>query len=328
MKDIKLPRISVIVPIYNVDKYIERCVESIIKQTYTNIEIILVDDESPDNCAKICDEYAKKDSRIKVIHKKNGGLSSARNSGLDIASGEYILFVDGDDYIHESAVEITLREAICNNADIVHFNFQSVDEEGNELKIKNIDLDHNKLLNSYETICGYVKEYKIKVMAWNKLYRSKLFEDLRFDEGYVYEDELIFPKIISKSKINYTINDKLYYYVNAPNSITKSSLTKNKVESKKYLVKFLEEFYLENHTELMRHIYIAICFICYNTRKLILQSENLSENYKKQSVRYFNGKYIESYSKLLKYKIDRKIPIKKEIFCLFNYWITKFKEKC
>ena len=318
-------KVSIIVPIYNVEKNIYRCIESIIKQTYTNIEIILVDDGSLDNCPKICDEYAKEDSRIKVIHKKNGGLSTARNSGLDIASGEYILFVDGDDYIHESTVEILIEKAIINNVDIVHFNFKSVDEEGNEIEIKNKDLDNNKILTSYETLCGYVKEYKIKVMAWNKLYKSDLFKNLRFDEGYVYEDELIFPKIISKSKINYTINDKLYYYVNVPTSITKGSLTKNKVKSKEYLIKFLEEYYTNNYPELIRHIYIAICFICISTIRQIKNSNKLDTIYKLENIKKFEEIYVNTYSKIIKLKKYKLVSLKKEIVCLLNYIIILLK---
>lgn len=118
--------VSVIVPVYKVEKYLHRCIDSIINQTYKNLEIILVDDGSPDNCGKICDEYAEKDNRIKVIHKSNGGLSSARNAGLDVANGDYVYFVDSDDYIDTKLVEDNLNLAIEHDADMVCFNYFEV----------------------------------------------------------------------------------------------------------------------------------------------------------------------------------------------------------
>lgn len=316
-------KVSIIIPIYNVEKYINKCIQSIIDQTYSNLEIILVDDGSIDRCSKICDEYANKDKRIKVIHKQNGGLSSARNIGIDISSGEYILFIDADDYIHESTVEILIKKAISKNADIVHFNFQYVDEEGNKINIKNKNLDDNKILNSYETICEYAKK-SIIVMACTKLYKRELFDGLRFDEGYVYEDELIFPKIIYKSKINYMINDKLYYYVNRESSITKSNLTNNKIESKKKLIRFLEEFYLENYPELMRYIYIKIYFICSSTIKEIKKSNRLDNKNKIKITEYFYKKILEIYPKISTHKKVKDIPLKKELYCFFYHKYIKY----
>ena len=114
----KLPLISVIIPVYNVEKYLKKCIDSVINQTYTNLEIILVSDTSPDNCEKICDDYAEKDSRIKVIHKEKNGLSAARNAGIDIASGKYIGFVDSDDYIALDMYELLYKNILKENADI------------------------------------------------------------------------------------------------------------------------------------------------------------------------------------------------------------------
>ena len=122
--------ISVIVPIYNVEKYLERCVESIINQTYKNLEIILVDDGSPDNCPQMCDDYAKKDSRIKVVHKKNGGLSDARNAGMKVATGEYVSFIDSDDYISLDFYETLLETIVDNDSDIVECSVVKFYENG------------------------------------------------------------------------------------------------------------------------------------------------------------------------------------------------------
>lgn len=137
----RLNKISIIVPIYKVEIYLRKCVDSIVNQTYKNIEILLIDDGSPDNCGIICDEYAKKDERIKVIHKKNGGLSDARNYGIEASSGDYIMFVDSDDYISKDMCEILLKKALENNADIVSCNFKEIyidnfEEEINKQSIK------------------------------------------------------------------------------------------------------------------------------------------------------------------------------------------------
>lgn len=113
--------VTVVLPIYNVEQYLDRCINSVVNQTYKNLEIILVDDESPDNCPKMCDEWAKMDSRIKVIHKKNQGLGYARNTGIDSATGEYIYFVDSDDYIAMDTIELAYKAAAENNADIFPF---------------------------------------------------------------------------------------------------------------------------------------------------------------------------------------------------------------
>lgn len=317
-------KVSIIIPIYNVEKYIHRCVNSILEQTYSNIEIILVNDGSTDNCPKVCDIYEKKDNRIKVIHKNNGGLSSARNKGLDIATGEYIAFVDGDDYIHKNMIGELTNVAENNEVDIVHCNFEMVDEEGNIIKCKNRTYKEEKTLNSYETICGHVIDYKVKVMAWNKLYKSELFKNLRFEEGYVYEDELLFPKIISKSNKNIILNKKLYFYVYAPQSITKGDITINKIISKKYLINFFEEFYLEKYPELMRHIYMLICLICIDCIKQIKVSKNLND--KDKEIRYFRNEYLTFYVKMNKYKSNNYLPLKKEIYSFISYISLRLKD--
>lgn len=172
------PQISVIVPIYNVEKYLSKCIDSIINQTLTNIEIILVNDGSTDNSGKIIDEYAKKDSRIKVIHKKNGGQGSARNAGLDIAKGEYIGFVDSDDWIDSNMYESLYNAAISNNSDIVVCNRKVFDENGN---IKGIVTVEEKIIkNIKNNIADYIVNdllYKHTVSACNKIYKRQILQD-------------------------------------------------------------------------------------------------------------------------------------------------------
>ena len=172
--------ISIIVPVYKVEKQLEICIKSILSQTFSNFELILVDDGSPDNCGNICDEYQKKDNRIKVIHKENGGLSDARNVGLDIASGKYIAFVDSDDIIHPRMYEILFECINKSNSDIVQCKFKkfkSLDEVKDDLD------DYNGSFEKYDNktaIMDMIDNNNINVNSWNKLYKSELFETLRF----------------------------------------------------------------------------------------------------------------------------------------------------
>lgn len=305
-------KVSIIVPIYNVEKYLERCIDSIINQTYKNLEIILIDDGSTDKCRNICENYKEKDSRIIVDHKENGGLSTARNRGLDISTGKYILFVDSDDYICDTMIEELLKLLLKYNADIAHCNFKIVDEFGNNMNDKHKDLYDENLMNSYETIYSYIVDYRVKVMAWNKLYRRELFDYIRFKDGYVYEDEIIFPEIISKSELNITTNKKLYFYTYNNNSITKTDFNESKLKSKKYLCDFLEKFYLENYEDLMYHVYMMICFICVGCIREIKKSKTI-EN-KKREIDYMKEKYAISYSKMKKYHKSGKVPLRKDIY--------------
>ena len=211
--------ISVIVPVYKVENYLHKCVDSIINQTYKNLEIILVDDESPDNCPKICDDYAKRDSRIKVIHKKNGGLSSARNAGLDIAKGKYIEFVDSDDYIDIEMISVLYNLLIQNQADMSICSLQYVGENEKKLtnpkvNLKDCVLDNKKLLQKlYEDGSVYY------VVACNKLYNSSLFEGIRYPIGKIHEDEAIIHDIFLRCKKVAVTSLRYYMYYQRGNSI-------------------------------------------------------------------------------------------------------------
>lgn len=215
MKDL----ISIIVPVYKVEKYLNKCVDSIINQTYKNLEIILVDDGSPDRCPQICDEYTKKDNRIKVIHKKNGGLSDARNIGIDNSTGEYIMFIDSDDYINDKMVELLYNNIKEKKSDVAICNFEYIFENCNSKKVPNITptiLNSNQFWNLYYSEQGYVV---FCVVAWNKLYKKELFKTIRYDVGKYHEDEFIIHKIINQCNKISCINDKLYYYLQRENSI-------------------------------------------------------------------------------------------------------------
>lgn len=221
--------ISVIVPVYNVEKYLPQCIDSILNQTIKNLEIILVDDGSLDNSGKICDEFSKKDDRIVVIHKENNGLSSARNAGLEIAKGNYIGFIDSDDWLDEHMYEILLKLLKENNSDISCCNFFKATD--NKDKIPSAT---NEIVKSYNNIEGlnnfYNDLYPQTVVAWNKLYKRDLFENISYPIGKIHEDEGTTYKLYYRAnKITYT-NRALYYYRTTPNSITTSKFNKKRLD--------------------------------------------------------------------------------------------------
>lgn len=211
--------ISIIVPVYNVEKYLNNCIKSIIGQTYKNIEIILVDDGSTDNSSKICDDYAKKDKRIKVIHQKNSGLSEARNIGIKNASGTYIGFVDSDDYIAKDMFEYLFKLVKTNHADISICNYSMVTEYTNEDKSKNIEKEKIKILDSKDALKELLSEKRIQNYAWNKLYKKSLFENLSYPAKMKMEDLGTTYKLFLKAKKIILSNQKKYFYLQRPESI-------------------------------------------------------------------------------------------------------------
>ncbi|EGC90834.1 glycosyltransferase, group 2 family protein [Turicibacter sp. HGF1] len=217
--------LSVIVPIYNVENYLERCLESIVNQTYKNLEIILVDDGSPDKCPRICDDWAKKDSRIKVIHKRNGGLSDARNQGISHATGEYICFVDSDDFIDTNMYLKMMEEMIKNQADIVVCGRYIYQEDSS---IPEFCLTSAKQFGPVEALSELFSGGCIEEATWDKIYNRKLFADITFPVSEINEDIVTIPYLIEKAKLIVHIGTPYYYYRNNCNSISKSLYTDKK----------------------------------------------------------------------------------------------------
>ena len=210
-------KISVIVPVYNVEQYLERCVDSIINQTYTNLEIILVNDGSTDNSGKLCDELAKKDERIRVIHKENGGLSDARNRGIDEAESDLVGFIDSDDYIDSDMYEVLLKNLNNTDADLSMCALYDVYNNTPEAQVANKETWE---LSSEQAIKMVMEAKILSVTAVNKLYRKSLFSDLKFEVGKIAEDAFIMIKLLDKCEKIVATNEKKYYYVHRENSIT------------------------------------------------------------------------------------------------------------
>lgn len=227
--------VSVIVPVYKVEKYLEKCINSVLEQSHQKFELILVDDGSPDKSGKICDRYAENDNRIKVIHKENGGLSSARNAGIDLSTRDYLLFLDSDDFINIHTLEITVRNCIENNCEVCVFSsFDTPDHDipysedvSNNLRV--YDTEH--LLKNYSSF----PEISQNSSACNKLFNRNIFETLRFPLGLLHEDTAIILQAYFNSDRICMTDAVLYYYYLSQNIIMRSSFTEKNLDILKVL---------------------------------------------------------------------------------------------
>lgn len=213
----KTPIISIIIPVYNAASYLETCLNSIISQTFEDYEVIMIDDGSTDESGIVCDLYSKKDKRFQVIHQKNSGVSNARNVGLTVSQGEYILFVDSDDYIGDKLLEKLTCQISKSNADLIIFGYNEVKQDG----IHTVEFHPECDFCNHEMVLQDVLTDKITNFLWNKMYKRILWSNVRFPIGYQYEDLFVLPKVFSRARIITWIPDSLYYYNRTnDNSIT------------------------------------------------------------------------------------------------------------
>lgn len=227
--------LSVIIPVYNVEKYLSRCVDSVLNQTYKNFELILVDDGSLDNSPVICDEYENKDSRIKVIHKENGGLSSARNAGLEICKGDYIFFIDSDDWLtDENVLEEFISKAEKENADFVYsFMNTATDKIQKEIRMNQRFKDNDKL---------FFLSNPYLFSAWNKLYKNTLLQFLQFVPGRVNEDVDVIPLVFCKANKISRLDKHTYNYYQNQESITRKSFSEKRFDMFKSVAHVYKNF--------------------------------------------------------------------------------------
>lgn len=280
--------ISIIIPVYKVEKYLEKCIQSVINQTYKNIQIILVDDGSPDNCGKICDEYAERDQRIEVIHKSNGGLSDARNKGLEIAKGEYIGFVDSDDYIEADMYEVLYNLLKQYNADVSICNFYTVSQE--KIAIKNAD-NGIKEYNRIEILKEILLDNNIQSYAWNKLYKKELFDEIKYPVGKKYEDIGTTFYLLEKCNKVVVTGKPEYYYINRQDSIV-NNVTETTITDYIELIIQRYDYIEENIKELSSYNK--------NYLKRILKTAEQDIKSLKEVGDYTKKKYEELYNKVQK----------------------------
>ena len=248
----RLPAISIIVPIYKVEKYLNRCIDSILAQSFTDYELILVDDGSPDNCPDICDDYVNQDSRIKVIHKENGGLSDARNAGIALAQGEFLGFVDSDDYIEPDMYETLYNDINHFNADISICDFTIVTE--NEIK-KYVSKNVHWSMTGNEAVYYLIGKNLFTVNVWNKLYRKSLFNNIRYPNNCLYEDFHIMYKLLYKANVVVYNSVSKYNYFQRSNSIMGKTLSmpigKDKIKALEEMTTFFQNCNIENKNEIL-----------------------------------------------------------------------------
>ncbi|NHC43061.1 glycosyltransferase family 2 protein [Bacillus sp. MM2020_1] len=287
-------KISVIVPIYKVEKYINRCVDSIINQSYTNLEIILVDDGSPDRCGEIIDNYAKADKRIKVIHKNNGGLSDARNKGMQNTSGDFLLFVDSDDWLENQMIAELVQHQVKFQADVVQVAFFYTYED--YLLFDNryyqrgdapVVLDNKALMKEL------VINERVKNFAWGKLYKTEIIKDLPFKKGVLFEDVFWAHQVMQKVKTYVIIHQPLYYYIQRSDSIVSNYTPKNLDIIKGLMERqcFIEEYYQHLSNESYKVLTKTI-LIHYNLL-LLNRYKDQDGKYKKELQQLIKKNYIK-----------------------------------
>lgn len=312
--------VSVIIPIYKVEDYLCKCIESVLAQTYENLEIILVDDGSPDGCGAICDEYAIIDNRIRVIHKENGGLSSARNAGLDICTGEYIAFVDSDDYINEDYITKFMDYAKPNTIVCCGYKYISNDRIVVHSSEKIMTVSTRDAIDAIQSkyiqnISGLSKTNPFTNRVWNKFYHRSYFDEIRFPYGKSYEDVYMSFELLLKCKWFVAIPYTTYNYVNRNDSITKSINRKAiidqidaRLKQENDVNKFPDLLNNAKKINIMFFIMVYIDYIkgkfclTWNERKFIKsylkQNTNIVKNDFKYNIKCFLVLYNESALKL------------------------------
>lgn len=273
--------ISVIVPIYNVEMYLDNCIESIVTQKYNNLEIILVDDGSTDKSLNLCNIWSSQDSRIKVIHKENGGLSDARNAGLQIAQGEFIAFVDSDDWIEDSFLQKLYLAILQSNADIAECSVRFVDEGGKTIKERNVKTGC-KTLKKMEALQALILENGVYQTVWNKLYKRSVINNIFFEVGRCNEDEFWTYKVIDNAASMILVNYPLYNYRQRESSIMGKGYTIKRLDG--VLARFQRIEYLKKYKplyDLSRQQFVIDCL--WNLQSVYIY---LSGNEKKQAKKY------------------------------------------
>lgn len=321
------PLISVIVPVYKAEAYLEKCVNSIRNQTYRNLEIILVDDGSPDKCGEMCDAFAEKDSRIRVFHKKNGGQSSARNLGLDNMTGEYVGFVDSDDWIETDMYEHLYELIEQNNAQIAACGMQCDYPSGNVVYFnlnypKSTDIE---LLTKIDALRELTFAQKITNSPCDKLFNKEVFQNIRMCEGHVFEDFEIMPRCISKADLISYDPKPLYHYIMTTESTTRGIFKKHHFLEAK-ISRGIVEYYKDNYPQLYNYAVAKHLEICLN---LICASASAAEykDIRKSLIKEIKSKNVRKSF----YLLNKKNKIKYLIFNinvrLYTFLMTKYYNK-
>ncbi len=292
--------VSIIVPVYKVENYLNKCIESLVSQTYRNLEIILVDDGSPDSCPEICDNWAKNDSRIKVIHKPNGGLSDARNAGMRVATGDFIAFIDSDDYISSEFIAQLYDAMLRENSDIVECEVVRFNE-GEIPKLNNAELAV-KTFTTEKAISNLMLENDFHQHVWNKLYKSDIALFVPFEVGKLNEDEFWTYQVFGNAKKVTKINLPMYFYLQRASSIMGTSYNIKRLdalEAKSLRQKYMEEKFPSLANQAKVDLF-ASCIFAYQCVMKFMSGED------KKKAKHIIKDYVK------KYKLS------KEELCMMN----------
>ena len=287
-------KVSVIVPIYKSEKYLPGCISSVIEQSFKDLEIILVDDGSQDNCPKICDDYAKKDARIKVIHQKNKGQSAARNTGINNATGEYLFFVDSDDRLHPQAIEILLDIAEKTNSPITISNYFLKSSKKQKFSLF---LDTCSIEFKFHTkpVKDMLKTRYVSSLVWNKLFRRELFKNWRFIEGIKFEDWPLITCMFSEIPFYVSVNVPLYFYNDTDESTVRSPFTIKKIQDYVTGIYFVYNYYQK--PEKRKYWRLVQKHRIYQSVKMIINKVYHTKVKKKALVQELFKNYNDLYSK-------------------------------
>lgn len=311
IKDLnKNPKVSIIIPAYNIAPYLERCLESVRCQTYKELQIIIIDDGSGDQTGQIADTFAEKDKRFRVIHKENGGVSAARKTGLEQADGEYIGFVDGDDYIEPKMYEKLVELAVEYDADIAHCGYQMVFPD-------RVDLYHGtkqlKVQDTYTGVKDLLEGNLVEPGLWNKIYRRKLFNQINYDENIVINEDLLLNYFLfHRSEKAVFIDVPYYHYMVRKNSASTSDWNEHKIKDPIYVLEIMSE--KEKDGELKKIINNR--YIYQMVRLIIFQSDN-----QKAELQKYQIEFKQKLKKVMKQINKKEISHK-------NYWMAKMALRC
>lgn len=326
LEENKMELVSIVVPIYGVEEYLDKCIKSLINQTYHNLEVILVDDGSPDRCGQMCDMYANEDDRIKVIHKENGGLSDARNTGAKLASGKYLIFVDSDDYVDEKLVEKTVFAAEETCADMVIFDFTAVEKR--EFELRTSDVPANRLLRLDE-------EKGLLLMppaAWSRLFNREFYMKAKhpFPVGKYYEDLGTTPKFLLEAGRIVYLKESLYFYNIRSNSIMKSSDFERNYRDKVWILNDILRFYkernqFERYKEELEYLIFANGYF-EPSREIVLKDRK--NPYLKKFRTYMYTKFPEFHHNSYVKQLGKKNKLHLFILDIRQYWIMSLLSIC
>ena len=300
------PRISVIVPVYRVEPYLARCLDSILGQSHESLEVIAVDDGSPDRSGEILDAYAARDGRLRVIHQENGGLSAARNAGLDLATGEYIGFVDSDDYILPQMYETLLRLIEAYGADIAECAAALDTDTGRE------DQSGVAVYEGGAAILEATALDRIATPVWCKLYRAGLWQTLRFPEGLLYEDVLTLPAILDAEPRLVRTEQKLYFYNRESTSILRSRKSLRHLRSKEAVFGRMEEYFLAHPALSELHAYY-MCSNIPSRNALIRRTDDIPEDLRRAHAKRMYALFCRYWPKARKTEYYRAQPLLKRL---------------